>query len=134
MGIETLIKIQDFTCCSSRGESKKIQFLPTTTLGWNFFHPLANLHQPEVMCTFQVHVRLSNATGNLFVRMDSSKIRLANFLKAYTYKRGGFAAAPRRALSVWFIPFHRIFTELNHVTYWDVQSEACGEATSKFLF
>ena len=30
--------------------------------------------------------------------------------------------------------FHRIFTKLNHVTNWDVQSEAFGETASKFLF
>ena len=63
----------------------------------------------------------------------TSLVRIKNMIWVCNIQ-GGFAAAPRRALSVWFIPFHRIFTKLNHVTYWDVHSEACGEATSKFLF
>ena len=48
----------------------------------------------------------------------------------YTLTRRLRRGAPEGTLSI----VHRIFTWLNHVTNWDVQSEACGEAASKFLF
>ena len=42
--------------------------------------------------------------------------------------RGGFAAAPWGALSVW------LQNDLKTFSYWDISSETCGKAASKFLY